>query len=43
MGHRGSQQAVEKLGALRDEVLRANVTRPNGSQRDTVVHPYAGR
>ncbi|MGW6935796.1 GNAT family N-acetyltransferase [Lentzea sp. NPDC054927] len=33
-----SQRAIEKLGAVRDGVLRANVTRPDGSQRDTVVY-----
>ncbi|MET9632637.1 GNAT family N-acetyltransferase [Lentzea sp. NPDC006480] len=33
-----SQRAIEKLGAVRDGVLRANVTRPDGTQRDTVVY-----
>ncbi|KOV82038.1 GNAT family N-acetyltransferase [Nocardia sp. NRRL S-836] len=33
-----SQRAIEKLGAVRDGVLRANTTRPDGSQRDTVVY-----
>lgn len=33
-----SQRAIEKLGAVRDGVLRANITRPDGSQRDTVVY-----
>jgi RimJ/RimL family protein N-acetyltransferase len=33
-----SQRAIEKLGAVRDGVLRANLTRPDGTQRDTVVY-----
>ncbi|GHH50214.1 GNAT family N-acetyltransferase [Lentzea cavernae] len=33
-----SQRAIEKLGASRDGVLRANITRPDGTQRDTVVY-----
>ncbi|WP_330273588.1 GNAT family N-acetyltransferase [Lentzea sp. NBC_00516] len=33
-----SQRAIEKLGASKDGVLRANVTRPDGTQRDTVVY-----
>ncbi|WP_086663956.1 GNAT family N-acetyltransferase [Lentzea kentuckyensis] len=33
-----SQRAIEKLGASKDGVLRAHVTRPDGSQRDTVVY-----
>lgn len=33
-----SQRAVEKLGASRDGVLRAHMTRPDGTQRDTVVY-----
>ncbi|WP_394616723.1 GNAT family N-acetyltransferase [Lentzea sp. JNUCC 0626] len=33
-----SQRAIEKLGAQRDGVLRAHVTRPDGTQRDTVVY-----
>ncbi|WP_439664504.1 GNAT family N-acetyltransferase [Lentzea sp. HUAS TT2] len=33
-----SQRAIEKLGAARHGVLRANVTRPDGTQRDTVVY-----
>jgi RimJ/RimL family protein N-acetyltransferase len=33
-----SQRAVEKLGAVREGVLRANITRPDGSQRDTAVY-----
>ncbi|PWK81904.1 RimJ/RimL family protein N-acetyltransferase [Lentzea atacamensis] len=33
-----SQRAIEKLGAVRDGVLRAHMTRPDGTQRDTVVY-----
>ncbi|ANZ38764.1 hypothetical protein BBK82_24555 [Lentzea guizhouensis] len=33
-----SQRAIEKLGAARDGVLRSHLTRPDGTQCDTVVH-----
>ncbi|MFD4643536.1 GNAT family N-acetyltransferase [Lentzea sp. NPDC058436] len=33
-----SQRAIEKLGAVKEGVLRANITRPDGTQRDTVVY-----
>ena len=33
-----SRRAIEKLGAVQDGVLRAHLTRPDGSQRDTVVY-----
>ncbi|MFD9888828.1 GNAT family N-acetyltransferase [Amycolatopsis sp. NPDC059027] len=33
-----SQRAIERLGALREGVLRAHRIRPDGSSRDTVVY-----
>lgn len=33
-----SQRAIERLGASRDGVLRNHMTRPDGSQRDSVVY-----
>ncbi len=33
-----SQRAIERLGALREGVLRAHRIRPDGSSRDTVTY-----
>jgi len=33
-----SQRAIEKLGALRDGVLRSDIVRPDGTSRDSVVY-----
>ncbi len=33
-----SQGAIEKLGAVREGVLRAHMIRPDGSQRDSVIY-----
>ncbi|EYB69567.1 acetyltransferase [Deinococcus phoenicis] len=33
-----SQRAIEKLGAVREGVLRAHMRRPDGSLRDTVMY-----
>ena len=33
-----SQRAIERLGAVREGVLRAHKRRPNGTLRDTVCY-----
>ena len=33
-----SQRAIEKLGAVREGVLRKHMTMPNGFVRDTVMY-----
>ena len=33
-----SQRAIERLGALREGILRAHRIRPDGSSRDTVTY-----
>ncbi|GGK27781.1 N-acetyltransferase [Deinococcus malanensis] len=37
-----SQRAIEKLGAVKEGVLRRHVRRPDGSMRDTVMYSVTG-